>query len=119
MNLDKGVCTVFRRRDVAQPGNMPAWAYENIYQSWYGEPEFATGPAWPTERRKENQTDARIRILQNRDIRQNDVVILRQVGSWAERQEDEAVFNIDRAYHGLDDDGPTPITDLTLREVRP
>lgn len=119
MNLDKGICTVFRKRDTAQPGDMPSWTYDLIDQSWYGEPEFATGPAWPTDRRKENQTDARVRILQNRDIRQNDVVILRLLEGWEERTQDDLVFNIERAYHGLDDDGPTLITDLTLREVSP
>lgn len=119
MNLDKGICSIFRRADGAQPGDMPAWTYSLLYQSWYGEPEFGTSPAWPTEKRRENRTDARIRVLQNRGIKENDVVILRQIDSWTDKTDADKVYTIARAYHGLDDDGPTEISDLTLTEVSP
>lgn len=119
MNLDKGVCSVFRREDSAQSGDMPRWTYTLYYQSWYGEPDFATSPAWPTDKRRENRTDARIRVLQNRDIRENDAVVLRAVRSWAETTQDDKEYRITRAWHGQDDDGPTLITDLSLMEVSP
>lgn len=119
MNLDKGICTVFRKSDTAEPGGMPSWAYLPIYHSWYGEPSFETSPAWPTEKRKELEIAARIRVLQNRELRQNDVVILLELESYDQRPADAPVFSIARAYHGLDDDGPTPITDLTLEVAQP
>lgn len=119
MNLDKGICTVFRKRDAAQPGGMPAFTYDLIYQSWYGEPSFETSPAYPTEKRRELETAARIRVLQNRDLRQHDVVVLRLLSAWEELQAGEPVYRITRAFHGLDDDGPTEISDLTLEVYTP
>lgn len=119
MILDKGVCSVFRKTDISEPGDKPKWEYQLIYQSWYGEPDFATSPAWPTEHRAENQTDARIRILQFRGIRQHDVVVLREIRYLPIPCCDMPIYDIERAFHGYDDDGPTLITDLTLREVSP
>lgn len=119
MNLDKGICTIFRKVDTAEPGSMPSWAYTLIYQSWYGEPSFETSPAWPTEKRKEIEIAARIRVLQNREIKQNDVVILLELASYDSRPADAPVYSVTRAYHGLDDDGPTLITDLTLEVAQP
>lgn len=119
MILDKGVCTVFRRTDVSQPGGMPVFSHTMIYQSWYGELSFETSPANPTQERTELRTDARIRVQQNRELKQYDVVVLRQVADFSAVAANEPVYSIQRAYHGMDDDGPTPITDLTLQEVRP
>ncbi len=119
MILDKGVCSVFRRTDTGSPGGMPSWTYSLLHQSWYGELDFATTPANPTNEREELQTDARIRVMQCRDIRQHDVVVLAQLSDFAQRDPAAPVFDIERAYHGMDDDGPTPISDLSLREVVP
>ena len=119
MILDKGICTVFRKTDGAQAGAMPAWTYTPIYSSWYGELSYETSPAWVTEGRKERKADGRIRVLQNRDIRQNDVVVLEQLATFAERSEGAQVFQVIRAWHGQDDDGPAPISDLTLEVYEP
>ena len=119
MILDSGVCTVFRAQDTALAGDMPTMAYTVLFQSWYGALSFETTPASPTEDRIELETDARVRVLQCRDIRQHDRVILRMLSAWNKKTDADRVYTVERAYHGTDDDGPTPITDLTLREVRP
>jgi|GEM_PF-1456731 len=120
MNLDKGICSVFRKTDISGPGEKPSFTHSLIYQSWYGEMSFETNPARPTENRRELRTDNRVRVLQNRDLKQNDVVVLRDVREFSlVNPETDLVYQIQRAYHGMDDDGPTPVTDLTLTEVRP
>ena len=58
-------------------------------------------------------------MLQCRPIRQNDVVVLEHLASFDERSEGATVYQIDRAYHGVDDDGPTMISDLTLEVIEP
>ena len=119
MILDKGICTVFRPTDTSGPGAMPEWTYIPIWASWYGEPSFETTGRWQTEGRKELRTDAKIRIMQNRQIRQNDVVVLEHLESFDDRNPNAEVFQITRAWHGQDDDGPTPISDLTLEVITP
>ncbi len=119
MILDRGICSVFRKTDVSGPGEKPAFAHTLIYQSWYGELAFETSPARPTENRRELRTDARIRVLQNRGLKQNDVVVLRDLTDYGQLQSADLVYQINRAYHGMDDDGPTLVTDLSLTEVRP
>lgn len=120
MILDSGICTVFRKRDLAMTGEKPRPGYEPIGKSWFGEVSFETSPARPTEGRKEQRTDNKIRILQMREIReQRDVVILRDLERFEDRDPDDAVYLITRAWHGQDDNGPTPISDLSLEVTRP
>lgn len=119
MILDNGICTVFRPQDLALSGEMPRPGYQQITQGWYGELSFETAPARPTEGRRELKTDNRIRILQCRAIKQNDVVVLRQLASFADRAADDAVYRIVRAYHGTDDQTTDLITDLSLEVYQP
>ena len=116
MILDTGICTVFHVHNIAQPGEMPRKAYIPIFQGWYGELSFETSPVWATEGRNEQRVNGRIRILQNRAIAQDDVVILAQGDEYLPGSE---AYRITRAYHGMDDEGPTPITDLTLEVIAP
>ena len=116
MILDTGICSVFHAYDTAQPGEMPRKGYSLLCQSWYGELSFETSPVWATEGRNEQRVDSRIRILQNRAIAQDDVVVLAQVDDVAS---DAVIYRITRAFHGVDADGPTPITDLTLEVIAP
>lgn len=113
MILDDGICTVYERKNIAVPGNMPAYEEIERFQSWYRELSFETSAAYPTEYRKERQTDARIRIMQCRDIRENDVAELSKMGN----QDGAKRFFVTRAYHGTDDESGQEITDLTLAEV--
>ena len=119
MILDSGICTVFRKTDVSTAGSMPTYTYIPIWASWYGELSFETAPVWETEGRKEQKADGRIRILQNRSIAQNDVVVLEHLESFEGRSQTAVVYKIARAYHGQDDDGPTQISDLTLEVIKP
>lgn len=119
MILDSGICTVFRSTDNSLPGEMPTKTYTPIFASWYGELSFSTAPNWQTEGRKEQQIDKKIRIIQKRDIRQNDVVVLEHIASFAERSAGSTVFQVIRAYHGQDDDSPAQISDLSLEVIEP
>lgn len=116
MILDDGIITVFRPHAPQKQGSKPRFEYALIWQSYYGELNFSTEPANPTDRRNEVQTDARVRILQNREIRKGDVAVLRDADSLTE---DDGYFVIERAYHGADDDSGALISDLNLREVQP
>ena len=119
MILDTGICTIFRPTDTAEPGGKPVPVYALLAKSWYGTINFETSPAWQTEGRKSQKTDARIRILQDRSIRQHDVVVLMDVNSVQGLPDGVPVYEITRAYHGEDDAGPTRITDLTLEVITP
>ena len=118
MILDTGVCTVFRRKDISEPGGKPTYSWEPFYWSWYAERSFETSPAWPTEGRRDMRTDNRIRIHQNREVTEDDAVILEDLESWDARSADSKVYRIQRAYHGLDEDGPVLITDLSLEVMQ-
>ena len=113
MNLDKGICTVYRTANTAAAGAKPVLSETAYYESWYGELSFETSPARPTDTRKEIRTDARIRILQNREIREHDRVAL------SVYSQDPEHYEIERAYHGRDDESGELITDLSLRKVVP
>ena len=119
MILDTGICTIFRQTDTAEAGEMPAPRLDYFCKSWYGELNFETSPSYPTQGRKELRTDQRIRILQNRQIKQNDVAVLLDVRDASQIPEGTEIYRIIRCFHGLDDDGPTPITDLSLEVTRP
>ena len=119
MILDTGICTVFRETDTSEAGGMPTAGYTLVGSSWYRELSYETAPAWPTDGRKEQRTDDRIRILQNRGIVQNDVVVTEMLTRFQDKSANAKVYRVTRAYHGLDDDGPTPITDLTLEVIKP
>ena len=113
MILDSGVCTVFKKANVAGFGEKPRFVNQPFYMSWYKELSFATSAADPTGRREEVEADARVRVLQNRQITNHDCVSLAP-SSGESRQ-----FEVVRAYHGQDDDSGELITDLTLRLLTP
>ena len=118
MILDRGICRVYRKENTASAGSKPV--YENVlfHESYYGELNFETAQAWPTDHREEINTAARIRILQNRRIANHDRVKLEKFDD-GERSEDDEVFEVTRAYHGRDEDSGEDITDLTLEVVKP
>ncbi len=118
MILDSGICSIFRKKDVALSGEMPRPFYNLIGQGWFGELSFETSPARPTEGRQELKTDTRIRILQNRAIRQHDIVVLAEVQDIKDA-ETAPVYRITRAYHGADESGATLISDLSLEVYEP
>ena len=113
MILDRGICWIYRKVNTAEPGAMPVWVDDVYHVSWYGELNFETNPARPTDNREEVKTDARIRILQNRRINNHDRVLLKTV------EGEETMYEVTRAYHGADDESGELITDLTLEVYEP
>lgn len=113
MILDDGVCTIIWAENSAGPGCLPTLRDSGVrFASYYKELSFETSPAYPTANRLEQRADARVRIHQCREIREDDVAELRRyAGGEATR------YRITRAYHGVDEESGEPITDLTLREV--
>ena len=114
MILDSGICTVYQKVNIAPAGAKPVFVDQEIHCSSYGELSFETSPARPTERREEVQTDARIRILQNRQINNHDRAALQSFMGLP-----LGTFEITRAYHGSDPDSGELITDLSLQRVEP
>ena len=111
MILDRGVCKIYRKTSTTTPGGKPTFTEAVIHESYYGELSFETAPARPTEKREETRTAARVRILQRRDIRNDDAAELTPFDG----TEAKAVkYRITRAWHGDDPDSGEPITDLTL-----
>lgn len=119
MILDAGICSIFRKVDGSAPGEMPRAMYSPVGRSWYGLLSFETSPARTAERREELKTDARVRIIQNRSVKQNDIAVLCDLSDFADRPENEPVYRITRAFHGKDDTGPELITDLSLEVYLP
>ena len=119
MILDTGICTIFRKVDISEPGRMPSVGYVLIGCSWYGRLNYETSPVWQTDGRQEQRVDKKIRILQNTMIAEDDVCILEELASFEERSEDAVVYRIIRAYHGQDDNSPDLISDLSLEVVQP
>lgn len=113
MILDTGIATVSKKRNVAGFGEKPRFVYQPIFQGWYRELSFETSPARPTDSREEIQADARVRVLQNRQINNHDAVTLAPFSG------EERAFEVIRAYHGQDDESGEMISDLTLRLVAP
>lgn len=109
MILDKGICTVYSVINTASAGNKPIDKLTQKYQSWYGELDFSSDPAYVTDYREDVETSSRIRILQNRTITTRDAARL--------SAEPDVKYEITRAYHGTDPDSGEAITDLTLRRV--
>ena len=113
MILDKGIATVYRKRNTSPPGWKPTYENVQLFSSWYGELSFATSETRPTEHREERRTDARIRVLQCRHINSHDRVTLSPFGG------EDAYFEVDRAFHGRDKESGELITDLSLVVVQP
>ena len=113
MLLDSGICTIYHKRNNAPPGGKPTFENEAYFWGWYGELSFETTPARPTEPREEVRTDARIRVLQNRQITNHDRVELTDAQGIA------TAYEVTRAYHGVDNESGELITDLSLEVIAP
>lgn len=114
MILDSGIAIIYRVANIADPGEMPIEGTAEVYRSYFGELDFETSPARPTPNRKETETALRIRIIQNRKIR-NEM----RVSLITEDGQTPPIYEITRAFHGTDDESGESITDLNLREVSP
>lgn len=113
MTLTDGICTIFSKRDVSEEGEMPRFEYVKKSQSYYGELDFVTDGAWTTPGREDVVIDARIRILQDKTITKKDVVMLSDV----ESAKDVERYEVERAWHGRDEESGMLVSDLSLRKV--
>ena len=111
MILDRGICRICRKTSTTKPGGKPTYTEAVIHESYYGELAFETSPRRPTGMREETQTATRVRILQNRSIRNQDLAELTPFDGTEAKAE---LYRIARAYHGTDDQSGEAVTDLTL-----
>ena len=111
--LDSGILTVFEKRDVSGRGEMPRYEYITKTQGYYGELDFASGGVWTTQGREDLQIDTRVRILQDRSITPLDVVALDDVRD----ARDVQLYEIERIYHGRDEESGEKISDISLKKV--
>ena len=113
MILDDGILTVFEKKDVSGPGEMPRFELIPKDKHYYAELDFASGGVWTTQGREEQQIDARVRILQNRTMTAHDVIVLEDT----ETADGHERYEIDRIYHGRDEESGERISDISLRRV--
>ena len=111
MILDRGTCKIYQKTSTTPAGGKPTSTLAVIHESYYGELSFETAPSRPTERREDTRTAARVRILQNRSIHNQDVAELTPFDGTAAKT---VKYRITRAFHGTDEESGEPITDLTL-----
>ncbi len=116
MLLDRGICTVYTKTDVSGPGEKPRYEKTIKAQSYYGQLSFETSPQWPTEHREETKIAERVRILQCRSIRKEDVA---ELLDFADGTQKPQTYKISRAYHGIDDESGEAISDLSLEVMEP
>lgn len=123
MILDSGIASFFHKVNIAENGAKPVFADSKFCEAYFGELSFETNPYYPTERREDIKTDARIRVLQNRNINNHDRVLLNPVQSQnpsvrgAVSETEPLYYEVTRAYHGTDDDSGELITDLNLTRL--
>lgn len=111
MILDTGIATFYHQQNTAPNGAKPVMADIEYYRGYFGELSFETNPAYPTDRREDVKTDAKIRVLTNRAITNHDRVILQPFDGPA------GYYEITRGYHGVDDDSGELISDLSLTRL--
>lgn len=115
MILDAGVCTVFAKRDTAPPGGMPIITYERKAAGWYGINSFSSRPTYLQQERESTTVALKIRMHQNLDITNRDVIVLDDV---QHVPASTTRYEIVRVWHGVDEIG-MPISDIDLEVVQP
>jgi len=111
MILDKGICAAYAVTNTASPGEQPVKSLSLLAEMWYGELEYETNPISQTEDQEDVLIGARIRVLQDRRITKKTVIKL------APHAQAGPLFEVRRAYHGVDEDSGELISDLSLEEA--
>jgi len=106
MILDTGMCSIYKITNTAPAGAKPKDGLVLISQQWYGELAFGSEPIDHTESLQQVEITQRIRVLQNRSITKKAVVA---IGA------DQ--YQVERLYHGTDNESGERITDLSLSRV--
>jgi hypothetical protein len=107
--LDTGICSLYAIENTAAAGNMPAIrpVLPAFSQPWYGELDFESNPVFETQMQENVEISARIRILQDRRVSRQTLVVL----------SDGKQYKVERAFHGRDKESGERITDLNLSRV--
>lgn len=113
MILDSGICTVFAKKDTAEPGGMPVISYARKGGGWYGIRQFSSRPAWVQQLKENTTVSLSIRMHQNLAITNRDAVVLMDV---AAVPASAPLYEVLRVFHGTDEIG-MPISDLDLEVV--
>lgn len=113
MILDSGVCSIYHKVNIAEPGNRPRFGYELVHQSFYGERSFSTSARYG-DNREAVRVDLRIRVVQCKRITNHDVVVM---GLHETMPDGVEMFEVVDAFHDKDSDNGQPVTDLYLQLV--
>ena len=116
MILGTGICSVFRRENIAPPGMMPQYKLTRVYAGWYGERSFTARPRYLQEAKESTTLSAKIRVHQFREIQTDDVVVLMDVTEVPAAAPRYAIVNL---YHDIDSENGQPITDIDLEVIEP
>ena len=115
MLLDSGICRIYHKKNVAEPGRKPTFENVLIYEGMYARLMFETARNDPTGDREEVKTDLRIRVFEVPNVNNHDLV---QVQSMINPL-DSTDYQVSRAYHGHDSESGELITDLNLEVIKP
>lgn len=115
MILDRGIATIYTQQNAAAPGDKPQYTNVLLTAGYYGELDFATDSAKPTEDRKEVRVDQKIRMLQDRRITAVCVAALADACDIVPGL--TVRYKVVRVWHGMDKDSGQPISDISLQEV--
>lgn len=118
MLLNSGIMILYRQSNVAQPGEMPEYAWKETWRSFYGEKTVGINRYY-TAKAYDDQTDMLIEVQRNRDISSTTdrVGINRQYFGMQEVEGDNNIyFRITQIQQITDEDG-LPMTDLALERV--
>ena len=116
MILDDGILTVFVKRNTAEAGHMPVFAFVPVYKSWYKKLDFTTAPRYLSEMREYSQLSLKVRVLRCERITNHAVVVLRDTDTVAAS---DTQYEVIRAYHDTDPETVDPITDIDLEVIQP
>ena len=107
MILDSGICKIYKINDISETGEMPKKNLILESKSWYGELDFSSSPIQHTDVSEMIEISQRIRIIQNRMIMKNKTIVI--IGA------DQ--FNVERIFHGKDEETGELISDISLSQV--
>ena len=101
MILDDGICTICK---IIENGTTQGELQE-VDQVWYKELDYASSP-YGGDYRIDAHIERRIRVLRQKGLTALYAVLI-----------DGERYEVERIYHGRDDDNGKLITDLTLRLI--
>lgn len=105
MLLGDGIVTIYRQEDTAQPGEMPEYAWTQVWQFFFGEKTVGVNRYY-TAMAHDDRTDMLIEVQRTREL--SPATDRAEIGG--------AYYRITQVQQVTDDDG-LPMTDLALERV--